>query len=386
MRTAVFGAAGFIGASFVEHLLAKGVQDIRPYIHSTGGGWRLSRYGLDLRAVDITDRKQVREAIDGCTHVVNATYGPKDVMHGGLENLLAASLASGVGRYVHISSVSVYGDCEPGTTLREDAAPTEELTDYGRMKLEQDQRVEASCRKGLPSVVLAPPNISGAYSPFLLRVLSAVRKGSLALVDGGQLPCSLVDVENLACAMERALFCDQADARRIFVTDGDTPTWRDLAERLAPLAGRPLSIPTVTRGQAQAITTVPVKRGSLSGTLRSVGSIIAGPSTGAILREDPFLSGGYRFLNERLPERAKRRLKALLGPRREPARQVRAERFDADLLRVQLRAVRHSSEAAKSVLAYQPALSFGESMEAFFLWYTVTHGFESDSWSALGQL
>ena len=386
MRIAVFGAAGFIGASFVEHLQARGVQEVRPYIHTTGGGWRLARYGLDLRPVDITDRKQVRDATRGCTHVVNATWGSTDVMHAGLENLLAASLASGAGRYVHISSVSVYGDREPGTTLHEDAAPTGELTDYGRMKRKQDQRVAAFCRKGLPCVILAPPNISGAYSPFLLRVLSAVRKGSLALVDGGQLPCSLVDVENLAGAMERALFCDQAEARRIFVTDDDIPTWRDLVERVAPLAGRTLSVPTVTRGEAQAITTVPVKRASLSSTLRSVGSIIAGPSTRAILREDPLLYGGYGFLNERLPESAKRRLKTLLGPGPEPARQTRAETTDAELLKVQLRAVRHSCEAAKSVLGYQPALSFAESMDAFLLWYRVTHGSEGDSWPALVQL
>ena len=157
MKIAVFGAAGFIGASFVEHLLAKGVYDVRLYIHTSGGAWRLSRYGLDLRSVNITDREQVRDAIEGCTHVVNATWGSRDVMLRGLDNLLETSLASGVKRYVHISSVSVYGDREPGVTLREDAAPTKELTDYGQMKLEQDRRVDTVCRKGLPCVILAPP-------------------------------------------------------------------------------------------------------------------------------------------------------------------------------------------------------------------------------------
>ena len=77
---AVFGAAGFVGATLVERLLAGGRHEVRPYIHSTGNAWRLSRHGLELRSVDVRDRALVREALVGVSHVVNCTPGPRDVM------------------------------------------------------------------------------------------------------------------------------------------------------------------------------------------------------------------------------------------------------------------------------------------------------------------
>lgn len=380
----VFGASGFIGSTFVERLLAKGSYDIRPYIHSTGNAWRLARHGLDLQSVDVTDVGQVRDAVEGCTHVVNATGGPREVMLRGLDNLLRACLDSGVKRYVHLSSVSVYGEHEPGTLLREDAAPAK-LTDHGQMKLAQDHKVEAACRNGLPCVIFAPPNVSGAYSPFLVEVLTAVRDGALALVDGGDLPCSLVDVENLALAMESSLFCETADAGRMFVTDDDTPTWRKLVEALSPLAGRELPLPTLTRGEAHAFTEARARRPSVTGALRSIGSILMSETTRRIVEQDPLMGPGYRFVADGLPEVVKRRIKAFApsGDDLEPESQ---EVFDTDLLQVQLSAVRHSCEAARSVLGYRPLLSFRQSMDAFLSWYRTLHGFGGGSWAALSQL
>jgi nucleoside-diphosphate-sugar epimerase len=384
---AVFGAGGFVGAACVERLLARGHFEVRPFIHSSGGAWRLSPLGIALRSADLRDRAAVREALRGCTHVVNASRGEADVMLAGLDHLLEESLAAGIERFVHLSSVSAWGERTPGTLLREQDAPSALLTGYGRTKLDQDRRLEAACRKGLPCLALAPPYISGAYSPFLLSLLDALRAGTLALVEAGELPCSLVDVENLALAIERALLCEVADGSRVFVTDDDTRSWRDLVARLAPLAENPPAPPAISREEARTLTADPAPRASLAGTLRTLGSVVAGPNARALVAADPLLGPVYRRVIDSVPDAAKRRLRSLAGGgRQSPPAAPRPARHDLHLLGVQLRAVRHDCSAARTVLGYRPALGFDTSMDAFERWYRITHGFGTPSWAALRAL
>ena len=390
-RVAVLGAAGFIGATFVEHLLARGGWEVRSCIHTSGGGWRLSRHGIDLPSVDVTDLDQVRAGVRGCSHIVNAVMGPRDAMIHGLDNVLRACREAGVERYVHVSSVSAYGDRVVGSVLQSSDAPSDSLTDYGKMKLEQDRKVEAACRGGLPSVTLAPPNISGAYSSFLTKVLQTMSEGRLALVDGGELPCSLVDVQNLSVALEQALDCDRADASRLLVTDGGAPCWRELAERLAPLAGCATPLPSVDRDEARRLTHSEAPRASLRRSLRSVASIVAAPRTRAILSRDPLIGRVYRGIAGVVPDGLKRRVRRMGGPpgTLPPLPQngsAPAGPWDPHLLQVQLRAVRHSNDAATEVLGYRPALGFGRSMEVFERWYRTTHGHGDEAWEAFRAL
>jgi nucleoside-diphosphate-sugar epimerase len=387
MRTvAIFGAAGFVGSTLVEHLLARGDWNVRPCIHSSGGAWRLAPLGLELHAVDVTNREAVREVLRGCTHVVNAARGERDVMISGLGNLLRESRAAGVARFVHLSSVSAYGIREPGTFLRSADPPTGSLTGYGQTKLEQDRMVEGAHRSGLPCVALAPPYISGAYSGFLLQVLGALRIGSLALVDCGGLPCSLIDVQNLAIALERALVCERAEGRRLLVTDDDTRTWRDLVDALAPLSDGAPDPPTLSREEATRLASQPTPPASLGATLRTIGSILTGPATRRALAGDPLIGRAYAVASTALPEWVKRRIPGRRPPAAPEARAEPSSRHERHLLEVQLRAIRHDCSDAKKALDYRPALDFDRSIEAFAAWYRVTHGFGTESWAALQQL
>lgn len=387
-RIVVFGAAGFVGATFVEHMLARRGWEVIPCIHTSGGGWRLSPYGLEMPSVDVTDRDQVRQAVRGCSHVVNAVFGPQKAMINGLDHVLRACKDAGVERYVHISSVSAYGDREPGSLLQSSDPPSDRLTDYGKMKLEQDRMVEAACRRGLSSVILAPPNISGAYSPFLTRVLQALTEGRLSLVNGGELPCSLIDVQNLALALECALTCDRADATRLLVTDGESPSWKALVERLAPIADRKVTPPSITCEEAVLATRTEAPRASLGCSLRTLASILVAPHTRSILSQDPLIGKMYRWVAGATPEALKRRMRRVNERPRamSTTSEVDAQIWDTHLLQVQLRAVRHSNDAAVEVLGYRPALNFERSMDAFESWYHKTYGYGDDSWEAFRAL
>ena len=135
----------------------------------------MARAAVPLETIDVTSAAQVEAVLEDCTHVVNCTRGGSDVMLQGLKNLLAASRKRKIRRFVHLSSVAVYGDPPPPESTSEEAVAAPPPGSYGAEKLEQDNMVAAACAAGLDCVVLCPPNISGLYSSFVSNVLSDIR-------------------------------------------------------------------------------------------------------------------------------------------------------------------------------------------------------------------
>ena len=117
-RIAIVGASGFVGSTLVERLLVQARHEVLPLIHSSGNAWRLARLGIDLPAVDLLVQDEIERALRGCTHVVNCALGGADVMLKGFQNLLAASRKNKVERFIHLSSVLVYGDPPPPESVR----------------------------------------------------------------------------------------------------------------------------------------------------------------------------------------------------------------------------------------------------------------------------
>ena len=283
IRVAIFGASGFVGATLAERLLQQKIP-FTAAIHNTGSAGRLARHGIPLSVVDVGSPATIREALHGCTHVVNCTRGSDEAMIGGLENLLAEAKRHGVQRFVHISSVAVYGDPPPPEARIEQCEPRPAPGSYGALKLRQDELVARAHDNGLSCAVLCPPNISGVFSSFVCSVLDDTRRGSLALVEDGRMPLNIVDVENLTHAIELALVADRVDGRRMFVTDGDDITWLDFTRELMPLAELETPPPNLPKC-AVAASRDGRDRVSLMRTLRH----FASSEVRSALRADPLL-------------------------------------------------------------------------------------------------
>src|SRR4029078_4923773 len=132
---------------------------------------RLARHGIPLSFVDVRSRPAIREAMHGCTHVVNCTRGSDETMIGGLENLLAEAKNNGIQRFVHLSSVAVYGDPPPPDARSEQCEPLPAPGSYGALKLRQDELVARAHDNGLSCAVLCPPNITGVFSGFACSIV-----------------------------------------------------------------------------------------------------------------------------------------------------------------------------------------------------------------------
>jgi predicted dehydrogenase/nucleoside-diphosphate-sugar epimerase len=383
MKVAIFGASGFVGSTLVERLEQEGV-DVMAAIHSAGNAWRLARHGIPLRAVDLMSRAAVREAMRGCTHVVNCTRGSDEVMIGGLSNLLAEAKAQGVRRLIHLSSVAVYGDPPPADSVHEESDARPEPGSYGAVKLRQDKLVAGACAGGLSCAILCPPNITGMYSPFVCSVLEDMHCGSLALVEDGTMPINLVDVENLCHAIELALKTDSADGQRMFVTDGDGLTWRDFTDELLPLTEFSTPLASLPRSLIAVPTTMP-RRGSLLGTMRHLVS----DDVRSALRKDPLfgkMETAAGNLVRKLPSRFEDALRRRIGGPSRVAKVTTRQSFDSRYNLQQLRGVTHSCDRAARVIGYTRVIEFRESMATFRRWYTTTRGMENESWPLVREL
>jgi nucleoside-diphosphate-sugar epimerase len=298
--------------------------------------------------------------------------------------MLDASRRAGVKQFVHLSSVAAYGD-PAGPTLDEAAPATPAPNSYGWTKHAQDEIVKRAADRGQSCVVLCPPNISGSYSAFLMEVLQSIRRGELALVDGGRSPIELVDVTNLVHAIWLALDVAPSDGRRIFVTDGSDVTWGDLANMLAPLADRHVPVPTMLGDEARALC-VDVSPPSV--TLRGTLKHLCSPDMRSTLRKDPLIAAAEKSVKgaiKRLPA-LERALRRRFEERVVVKRVRRAPLYSERLIRQQLRNIRYSQSRARAVLGYEPLVSAEQSLFAFRAWYRELYGWGDSVWALTRHL
>src|SRR5438128_12386269 len=160
----------------------------RPFVHTTGSAWRIGRFPPDFALGDLGDGRAVDRAMDRCDAVVHLARGDDAVMRRGLENVLRAAVTHRVSRFVHISSVAVYGSEPPPDSVGEAAATRPDLP-YGHAKLEQEHRVlRYHRRRGLDVVILRPPNVYGPFASFTVGMVNTLHSHSVAIVDDGRNP------------------------------------------------------------------------------------------------------------------------------------------------------------------------------------------------------
>jgi nucleoside-diphosphate-sugar epimerase len=370
----------------MERVLHQGDRRWRPIIHGSGNAWRLTRWGLPLVAIDLLDQASIARAIDGCTHVVNCSRGDDQVMIRGLSNLLAVCAEQKVQGFVHLSSVMVYGDPPAPDSVTEDGETRPAKGTYGWTKLKQDQIVQRYAKAGLPAIILCPPNITGPYSPYLVALVEEIRAGTFLALDGGSAAINIVDCENLSYAIELAIDRCTQDAPRLFVTDDEPTTWRELLEPMARLAEREAPVPTVTADELRAhAVSKPVERATVGRTLRHLVS----SDVRAALRQDPLLAKVHDTLRKGiagLGTQVENSLRWSLEGPRPVTPYEQPKRSPGRLCLQQLRGVRHACDRAKQHLGYKPPHSVAASMRAFEQWYRAGTGMDTEAWLLLREL
>jgi nucleoside-diphosphate-sugar epimerase len=246
MRVLITGAGGFIGSHLVNDQLRRGrfvtavdlnVSRLEPLIGSPG---------LRVLAGDFTDRRFLDPYLEGhamCFHLASAhletgvdeNYFWKINVQGA-RDLVERACQARIGRFVHCSSVGVYGDIKRPPATEED--PCHPDIAYERTKLAGEQAVRDFDRQhGYSVVIVRPAWVYGPGCPRTLRLFRAIRKGRFFFVGSGQTLRHPIHVDDMVEGFEIAATHARAPGQVFIMAGPRAVTLVELTSEIASCLG-----------------------------------------------------------------------------------------------------------------------------------------------------
>ena len=221
----ITGATGLLGSHIAEKLLAAG-EPVRVLVRPGSDTGFLDELGVEKAVGDVTDPASLPAAMQGVRTVYHAAAKVGDwgrwadfvaVTIQGTANMLDAARRAGVGRFLHVSSISAYGHPDGEGLVLDESAPLgvhlHRWSYYSRAKVEAEKLVWAAHRRGDVPVTVVKP--SWLYGPrdraSMPRLIRAIRAGKGKLVGDGANRLNLTYAGNeaegciLAATSERAV-------------------------------------------------------------------------------------------------------------------------------------------------------------------------------------
>jgi nucleoside-diphosphate-sugar epimerase len=257
----VTGAGGFIGGRVIEALLQNPDLGIpRPAVRRWSTLARIGRYPIEPVQCDILDPEQVKVAVQGVDAVIHCAVGDRETTVTGTRNLLGAAVDAGVRRFVHVSTIDVYGRAQGSVTEDHPLEMTGRA--YGDAKIE----AEAVCRdvadSGLEVVILRPTIVYGPFSDlWTIQFAERLRNRAWLLPrEACQGTCNLVYVDDLVRAILLAVDAPDAGGKAYNVNGPDRWTWQEYVEAInADLGLPPLSPPPARSARVRSRVVEPVR-------------------------------------------------------------------------------------------------------------------------------
>jgi len=245
----ITGAGGFIGSHLVERL-ADAECTVRGLDADPANAEYASRLGAEMTIGDTRQLEAARDFAEGCDIIIHtaARMGEggtmsayRDVNVRGTNTVARAAVDVGVRRFLHLSSVMVYGFDFPPEV--DESGPLDgEHNPYCQTKIESESAIREFHGRSTPNgdlevIVARPGDVYGpGSSPWVVRPLKMLNDGIFVLPNGGRGMIDPTHVDNLIDALLALLEAD-ATGETFNVTDGLTMTTGDYFSYLARIAG-----------------------------------------------------------------------------------------------------------------------------------------------------
>jgi len=242
----ITGGTGFIGSRLGLRCL-KGGHSVRILGQENTPAESSNRKLLEERGArivlaSVTQKELLPELLQGidvvyhlaaAQHEVNVPDQRfRDVNVIGTANLLEAGVTACIKRFVHGSTIGVYGAAMEG--LLDETSALEPDNIYGKTKLE-GENVVLSFNEKLPVVIIRIPETYGPGDRRLLKLFKAIRKGVFIMIGDGKNLHHLIYIDDLIDAL--FLATEHPDATgKLFVVAGEEPVTTN--EMVAVIAER----------------------------------------------------------------------------------------------------------------------------------------------------
>ncbi|MEE9208247.1 MAG: NAD-dependent epimerase/dehydratase family protein [Gemmatimonadota bacterium] len=238
----ITGASGLVGSHTAE-LFASNGWHVRTLVRASSDRSFLRNLGCELRTGDIEDGDSLSGAAEGCDAVVHSAARLGSSMswdesrvanEEGTRNIVQESVRAGVSRFVHVSTVAVYGHpADHATHPITEEAPVD-IAVPAASYYERSKRLAEIVVRGVPAEVMSwtivrPALIVGERDRlFTPRLVAAARRRWILLPDGGRHELPVVYAGNVALACLLAATRPEAAGETYNVADDGPLTLRHM--------------------------------------------------------------------------------------------------------------------------------------------------------------
>jgi nucleoside-diphosphate-sugar epimerase len=251
MKYFVTGTTGFIAGELARELLRQG-HEVVALVRNPDKpkAQQLASEGITVVKGDVTDKSTLIEPMQGTDvvfHLAAAQHEANvdddyfwNINVGGTRNMLDAAIETGVKRFVHASTIGVYGEAKAGTLLNEQS-PTNPLNVYTRSKFEAESIVRSYGNTGkIPVTVIRSAETYGPGDMRLLKLFKQINKGRFFRIGPGENIHHLTYIDDLVAGYIRAANSEEAENNLFVLAGADRPTTDEMLDGISKAVGKSL--------------------------------------------------------------------------------------------------------------------------------------------------
>jgi nucleoside-diphosphate-sugar epimerase len=257
MKIFVTGGTGFLGKTIVKNLLADGHQVTCLLLPDDDSS---SLPGAEITRGDITRPDTLIHKTKGhdlIVHLAGAVgYGQTwnnctRLNMEGTSHIAGEAIRSGVKRFIHMSSVSVYGRVS-GKPITEDF-PVKKIKDpYGDTKIDAERILKKHAEKEVLDLTIIRPTM--IYGPgdnlFLPKVIENIKSGNARIIGKGDNKVDCIHVSDVGDFVSAAIRSEKAVGKVYNLTHPDNMTWKEMIAEIAIALGAPVPEKSIPYGIA----------------------------------------------------------------------------------------------------------------------------------------
>lgn len=242
----VTGGSGFVGQNLIPMLIEKGYR-VKALARSAQAIQKVEQLGAEAVNGDLSNVKALEKGVKECSTIFHLAASVdffasekklKKLHVEATELLLTVAKSANVQKFVYLSAASVIMNGKPIKNADESFVSDNLIDGYSRTKLQAEKLVLKANTKSFQTVSIRPPMIWGKDDPNTLAgVIDAVKKGRMQFVDGGKhrfVTCNVINVSNALILAQNSEHCG---GKAYFITDGETPVFKDFIKKYLATQG-----------------------------------------------------------------------------------------------------------------------------------------------------
>lgn len=261
----VTGGSGFVGQHLIPMLIEQRYQ-VNALARSATAVQKVEQMGATAIKGDLNDVNALASGVKGCSSIfhlaasVDFFASEKQLQKLHVEAtalLLSAAKDANVKKFIYLSAASVIMNGKPITNADEIFISDNIIDGYSRTKLQAEKLVLKENAPNFQTVSIRPPLIWGKGDPNTLAgIIDAVEKGTMQLIGGGKhrfVTCHVINVCHALILSEQS---EKSSGKAYFITDGETPVFKDFITRYVGTQGITVPDKSVSLAMAKTVASI----------------------------------------------------------------------------------------------------------------------------------